>query len=130
DVRDLRLTIDKFISHHQGVALTNRRRQEDMLDKAIGDLAQRAANSQEGDLVICPQELRELDSMLGTYRELSLRVIRQQHLDGSPSPEARRAAQTTKMEIEKFIGLHKKQARCVVDKGSMDFGSHRTPPLE
>lgn len=66
-------------------------------------------------VVMCPSELRQLDSMLSTYRDLSVRVIEQQRLEGGPTAEVRRSAHAMRMDIEKFIGIQKKQARCVAD---------------
>jgi hypothetical protein len=121
--RDIRVSIEKFISHHQGLAFTNRMRQEELLDKSLRDFAARAAEPDDAtDLVICPADLEELDNMLGRYRELSMRVIKQQHLSGSVALEDRKAAQTVKMDIEKYIGLHKKQAKCT--RGTSTSSGH------
>lgn len=135
------MAIEKFISHHQGLAFTNRMRQEEMLDKSIRDFAARASSSNsphdaegsESELVLCPSELKELDNMLSRYRELSLQVIRQQHLTGSVESESRKAAQNVKMDIEKYIGMHKKQARCTRDAsisaGPVHGGKRGAPRL-
>lgn len=121
----MRLSIEKFISHHQGVAYTNRLRQEELLDRTIMDMAARAAapSQEDGVTVMCPSELEVLDSMLSRYRELSLRVIQQQHQMGSPRAEDRRAAESMKLEVEKFIGLHKTHARCTREISSGKKGS-------
>jgi hypothetical protein len=57
-----RRAIEKFIGDRQAVEVTNARRQRELLDRTVQELAARGAG------FMCRPEMRALDDMLAQYR--------------------------------------------------------------
>lgn len=107
-----RRLIEKFIGDSQAIEVTSKQRQKELLERNIQEFAARGISA------MCKSEMKVLDEMLAKYREYGLKYI---EITNSKDPTSlaeeitavRKAKQSQKLSIEKFIGTTKSSSNCV-----------------